>query len=681
MYEKNEWSLLRFSVDTSFVEVNEEPVQELPKEDLEILVKNLLKENEVIRTRQVDKIYQLANIYRDDGKNTNAAYFYKQALQTDAANIHYQNELAKLLLRCGRNEEAMGRLMSVFRFSENPEIIQSAKKTLKTHSISLPKLAEEQNASSRTPTIALVPVGSPNLQLLQELRPRLENALGLGVCILSNAVSAGATDRLYAELFVSEVYTNLLTNLTDLQREHLRKKIGDNAPSTSSYDQQCQFIETFFSEAGNSVFLQRFWKELHELGDKGQHSTKSLTDILRTNYSFNTRDDIKAYIGVTEKSLHSGGANFCFGATDGAYGVISSYEFSAAVTGEQENRPRVVTRLLKQALSSTCFILLGPRCAQPFCARAYPKTLNQHDQKPDSLCSICQEQLSAYKKKPWSEAIESEYMTLADTLYREQNYQQAYRVLKTALTNNPTSSELNKLFGYSSFMLEKYDEAKEALSKTKLDEGIHEVLGRILYSEANYKRAPLHLLKAKDSFETKEMLGICYWNTGEREKARPLLETVAKNQPTATSCFLYGVQLQNENQCETALFYLNQAEKMDPNILRVHHQKGIAHAKLGHQDQALQSFNKFATLAPDDPDAWNNLGYFHYQQQKPKQALKYYKTALQCTSNNGLIHYNMALLYYSENKRHLALKAYQLAVKNGYSGSPSFQKMLLVTPR
>jgi predicted Zn-dependent protease len=102
-----------------------------------------------------------------------------------------------------------------------------------------------------------------------------------------------------------------------------------------------------------------------------------------------------AYIAVTDTDLFAGEANFLFGGALPGYAVISSARFRAAFTGEPPDRRRLLDRLLKQAVSSANFTLGIPRCDDPDCARAYPRSLEEHDAKPAALCPVCARRLRA----------------------------------------------------------------------------------------------------------------------------------------------------------------------------------------------------------------------------------------------------------------------------------------------
>ena len=98
-------------------------------------------------------------------------------------------------------------------------------------------------------------------------------------------------------------------------------------------------------------------------------------------------------LGVTAVDVFSQGLNFVFGMGLPGYGVMSYYRFLAATNGEPQNRPVLRERVVKQVVSTSFFILGIPRCTSSMCIRAYPNSLNEHDQKGTELCDWCKQQL------------------------------------------------------------------------------------------------------------------------------------------------------------------------------------------------------------------------------------------------------------------------------------------------
>lgn len=81
--------------------------------------------------------------------------------------------------------------------------------------------------------------------------------------------------------------------------------------------------------------------------DQEQYDVYRLSRKLRDIFSYDKSPTIKSYIGVSSQNLGSKDSNFLFGGSDGSYGVITYYNFTAVNNHEPENRARLVKRLLK----------------------------------------------------------------------------------------------------------------------------------------------------------------------------------------------------------------------------------------------------------------------------------------------------------------------------------------------
>src|SRR5258708_20087041 len=74
--------------------------------------------------------------------------------------------------------------------------------------------------------------------------------------------------------------------------------------------------------------------------------------------------------------------------------VVSYARFRASFSQAPEDRQRFSIRLQKQLLSSLGNALGLPKCADPRCVRAYPKSLEELDAKGADYCDVCREGVS-----------------------------------------------------------------------------------------------------------------------------------------------------------------------------------------------------------------------------------------------------------------------------------------------
>ena len=97
------------------------------------------------------------------------------------------------------------------------------------------------------------------------------------------------------------------------------------------------------------------------------------------------------YLALVPVDLFAGRASHLFGSADvsGNYAVVSYHRFAASFTNEPAQSARLTERTLKQLLWSTGFAIGVGRCTDPGCARAYPRSIAEHDAKGTDLCEEC----------------------------------------------------------------------------------------------------------------------------------------------------------------------------------------------------------------------------------------------------------------------------------------------------
>lgn len=104
------------------------------------------------------------------------------------------------------------------------------------------------------------------------------------------------------------------------------------------------------------------------------------------------RNKIIGILAVTGKDIYSGeeNNNFLFGLASGNVAVMSLHRFYA----QSAPFATVVKRAVRQEFASAGHIIGIPRCSTPQCARSYPHSLAEQDQKEDRLFAECIDNLN-----------------------------------------------------------------------------------------------------------------------------------------------------------------------------------------------------------------------------------------------------------------------------------------------
>ena len=87
--------------------------------------------------------------------------------------------------------------------------------------------------------------------------------------------------------------------------------------------------------------------------------------------------------------IYANDYNYLFGWNGSDVAIMSYNRFineETAITNE-------IKRIVMQGMSSTGFLIGIPRCTVDTCAHAYPHSLAEHDQKDDTLCDECTDNL------------------------------------------------------------------------------------------------------------------------------------------------------------------------------------------------------------------------------------------------------------------------------------------------
>lgn len=94
-------------------------------------------------------------------------------------------------------------------------------------------------------------------------------------------------------------------------------------------------------------------------------------------------------------------------------------------------------------------------------------------------------------------------------------------------------------------------------------------------------------------------------------------------------------------------------------------QQGIALARAGNVDAAIEKFNKALELAPMLVDTYKNLGDLYLHIDKYPDAKNYYKKAL-LIEKNGEIYFQLGNACFMNDEPHEGLENYNLALSAGY---------------
>ena len=367
---------------------------------LERDVKKLIYDGDIVTIRhQIDKLYQLADVYEKKGLDEKAIGLYKKALEANSGNIPVQMLLANLLKKTGRNDEAMETAYIVFELAEDNKLIIESEKFLLAGGHKIPDFNTNPVVDANV-EIVLVPMGDINYRTLHSLREALKERMGINFTISRKTKNIGLVDRVFTSRFINNYYDWLKGIIEPNKFPEIVTELGYTEKGLEDANARNEFIHSFYSALG-----ERGQKEIREYDEQllnarktVQYNANRLLSEMHKEFPLGNNTTVKGYMAITDKDIYANESNFLFGNAMTGYGVMSYHRFTSGFNHEEQNRPRLIKRVVKQAISTANFILGIPRCTNPNCVRAYPHSLDEHDQKPDTLCPLCRKRLDDYRK-------------------------------------------------------------------------------------------------------------------------------------------------------------------------------------------------------------------------------------------------------------------------------------------
>jgi len=248
-----------------------------------------------------------------------------------------------------------------------------------------------------------------------------------------------------------------------------------------------------------------------------------------------------------------------------------------------------------------------------------------------------------FKKKPKEaeespEIVAENYVSDAIDYYQAQNYRNAIKGWKKALTIIPEDAEVNNFVGLAYHKTGKLDSAIIYFADAvKYDSTYHEAwnnLGYMYFLRGDYDLALKYFdraLKANPNY---------YQARLNRQKTYDILQGKLKIQAfelVEKSAKLDSLELQIKNY--------KKALKIDSNYVDAWNNLGVAYYYYGNLDSAVLCFKKSLDINADYPPAHNNAGYILDALGDYDQAIAHYQKAIQLRPNYMIAMANLVDTY------------------------------------
>jgi tetratricopeptide (TPR) repeat protein len=142
-------------------------------------------------------------------------------------------------------------------------------------------------------------------------------------------------------------------------------------------------------------------------------------------------------------------------------------------------------------------------------------------------------------------------------------------------------------------------------------------------------------------------------------------EAVAADPDSASAHQLLGRVLRRRNQGAAAVAELERAHTLDPSLLDIDRDLGIARFELGDRAGALAPLRRALEAAPDDAELRVRLGLCEFEGDHPGEAARHFEHASDDPVMGQLALYNLGLAHLDEGRRQEARSAFERAVARG----------------
>ncbi|MFN8285732.1 MAG: tetratricopeptide repeat protein [Chitinophagales bacterium] len=205
----------------------------------------------------------------------------------------------------------------------------------------------------------------------------------------------------------------------------------------------------------------------------------------------------------------------------------------------------------------------------------------------------------------------------------------------------------------------KNEAAKDELTRTFTSALLNrstEIINPLLTGDVTYTSSSKIALAVKEMSKAMELLGPEHYLSANF-KARKL--------------FLEAVQLtlnkddeKNPSNVSNALKKLQESIALEPYAYYAYYQSGYLYNLQKKSAQAIESYNKYLSFLPKDPEALNNVGVAYYNQGDYTKAIEYYNKSV-ALKPSSRAYTNTGLAYLKSNDAVKANENFEKAIATG----------------
>ena len=263
-----------------------------------------------------------------------------------------------------------------------------------------------------------------------------------------------------------------------------------------------------------------------------------------------------------------------------------------------------------------------------------------------------------------AEDIEA-HLNRADAFLRLGRVDEAYDDNKKAFQLN--GENMRAIYGFAecAFSLKNFKEAKELLDVLTYEYPYDGTIRAKFHSANNYliEQYEKKQVAAGADLSLKLELGECYFNTSHFEKAKEMLESIAKGEAAeAKACWLYGDTLKALKDEEQAEIYLDKAIALNSKQWQAYYTKGLLFHDRKNYQEAVFYYDKAIELNKKMANLYSTKGNALCELKRFEEALETCEKALEVNPNLAHAHNNRAWALYGLGAYEEALEACDTAL-------------------
>ena len=264
----------------------------------------------------------------------------------------------------------------------------------------------------------------------------------------------------------------------------------------------------------------------------------------------------------------------------------------------------------------------------------------------------------------------------------------ARRVFTRALELDPKSVDAISGLAATDVAANRVNEARARLEKhlaaSPSDTRLLLLTANVYLSQREWAKAEEVVLRALKTdptlFTAYDMLGQIQFAQGRLDEAVARFEQLAKDERFATSSgTIVAMILQAQNKTDEARKRYEAIVDRDPKAAAAANNLAWLYAEQnGDLDRAMRLATSARTIAPDEPQIADTIGWINYKRQLPSLAVPEFEAAVRLAPNNALFHYHLGLARIAMNDTSKGVESLKraLSIQPNFAGADDARRLV-----